>query len=65
MIIMIVTGLTYILDDVIQVKDVIGEALVLPSCARISIRECLAVIFHSGVLDYVIQLPQLPPHDLP
>lgn len=57
--------LTYILDDMIQVKDVIGEALVLPAGARIFVGECLSVVGDRRVLNYVIQLPELSEHVCP
>lgn len=57
--------MTYILDDMIQVKDVIDEALVLPAGTRISVGERLPVVADGRVLDYVIQLPELSEHVRP
>lgn len=55
-------GWTYILDNMIQVENVIGEALVLPSGAGIFVGECVAVVHHGRVLNDVVEHPQLSEH---
>lgn len=56
---------TYLSDDLIQVQDVIGETLALPSGTRLLVGERIAIVVDGGILDDPIEQPELLPHFCP
>lgn len=51
----------YLGQNVVHVQDVVGIALAFPARADLAIREGVAVILDRGILDDVVEQPQLLP----
>lgn len=51
------TGVSYIINYIIQIEDVVFEALVLPTGAGVPVGERLALIGNTGILYEVVEEP--------